>query len=202
MNNTKDQEDGTVSLEREENMIIKNKNDDDAFKVLVEDKILKNQAKDDVFEDKDVFMKQDGDDDVFNDQELGQEIASTKSSSSMVNRRPALIQFSRSLKAINSLVVGVRVVQAKKAFLSKLSSLRAPLGVEECRMEGAIQWEKIKEASDLSLIVASMNFSDLEPEQADKQGLIRAGNKTRAAATSSVNAHPSSPPIPPPPPQT
>ena len=202
MNNTKDQEDGTVSLEREENMIIKNKNDDDAFKVLVEDKILKNQAKDDVFEDKDVFMKQDGDDDVFNDQELGQEIASTKSSSSMVNRRPALIQFSRSLKAINSLVVGVRVVQAKKAFLSKLSSLRAPLGVEECKTEGAIQWEKIKEASYLSLIVASMNFSDLEPELADKQCLIRAGNKTRAAATSSVNAHPSSPPIPPPPPQT
>ena len=76
--------------------------------------------------------------------------------------------------------VGVRVVQAKKAFLSKLSSLRAPLGVEECRMEGEIQWEKIKEASDLSLIVASMNFSDLEPEQTDKQCLIRAGNKSRA----------------------
>ena len=49
MNNTKDQEDGTVSLEMEENKIIKNQNDDDAFKVLEEDKILKNQAKDDVF---------------------------------------------------------------------------------------------------------------------------------------------------------
>ena len=191
MSNTKDQEDDTVSLEMEENKIIKNQNDDDAFKVLEEDKILKNQAKDDVFADKDVFMKQDGDDDVFNDQELGQEIASTKSSSSMVNRRPALIQFSRSLKAINSLVVGVRVVQAKKAFLSKLSKARAPLGEDECKAEGAAQWERIKEASTLSLTFASMDFSDL---------VLQDETDHQLSATSAVNKEVTPPPPPPPPP--
>ena len=68
------------------------------------------------------------DDNVFEDPEE-EETATTTSS-------PALLQFTQSLTAINSLVVGVRVMQAKKAFLSKLYNPRTCFGVEKCKAGG------------------------------------------------------------------
>ena len=171
---------------------------------------------DNVFKDQDqdgnVFKNLDQDDNVFKDRDEEETATITLSNEAIVAKSPALRQFSQSLTAINSLVVGVRVVQAKKAFLSKLSKPRAPLGVEECKVEGAIQWEKIKEASTLSLTFASMDFSDLVvPDETDYLLSVSAAvNKDGQGVTPPPPPPPSpaspshvpGPPLPPPPPST
>ena len=70
-----------------------------------------------------------------------------------------MIQFTKSISAINSMSVGVNVLKAKNAFLRALAIRH--LTPADYRREGEIQWKEISENYSPTLVFGNMDFTDL-----------------------------------------
>ena len=70
-----------------------------------------------------------------------------------------MVQFTRSISAINSMSLGLNVLKAKNKFLRALTVRH--LTQADYRKEGEMQWEKITKAYSPKLTFGNMDFSDL-----------------------------------------
>merc|ERR1712168_648175 len=74
-----------------------------------------------------------------------------------------MIQFTKSISALNSINVSMGVIRAKNAFMSKLSSNKTShISAADFRKEGEKQWEQVQRNFSSKMVICGIDFTDLE----------------------------------------